>query len=76
MGPSSYAFRGISDLLMSIDLYEVWPHKVYRGVNLISDALTTIRRVGAGTPIWEGLAAESKRREPFESKRAVPGASC
>jgi hypothetical protein len=23
MGPSSYAFRGISDLLMSIDLYEV-----------------------------------------------------
>ena len=40
MGPSSYAFRGISDLLMSIDLYEVRPHKVYRGVNLISDALT------------------------------------
>ena len=39
MGPSSYAFRGISDLLMSIDLYEVRPHKVYRGVNLISDAL-------------------------------------
>ena len=38
MGPSSYAFRGISDLLMSIDLYEVRPHKVYRGVNLISDA--------------------------------------
>jgi len=39
MGPSSYAFRGISDLLMSIDLYEVRPHKVYRGVNLISHAL-------------------------------------
>jgi hypothetical protein len=25
---------------MSIDLYEVRPQKVYRGVNLISDALT------------------------------------
>jgi len=40
MGPSSYAFRGMWDLLMSIDLYEVRPQKVYRGVNLISDALT------------------------------------
>ena len=30
---------GLSDLLMSIDLYEVRPHKIYRGVNLISDAL-------------------------------------
>ena len=39
VGPSSYPFRGISDLLMSIDLYEVRPHKVYRGVNLISHAL-------------------------------------
>jgi hypothetical protein len=39
MGPSSYAFRGISDLLMSIDLYEVRPRKDYRGVDLISDAL-------------------------------------
>jgi len=39
MGPSSYAFRGMSDLLMSIDLYEVRPRKDHRGVNLISDAL-------------------------------------
>jgi hypothetical protein len=39
MGPSSYAFRGISDLLMSIDLYEVRPRKDHRGVDLISDAL-------------------------------------
>ena len=39
MGPSSYAFRGISDLLMSIDLYEVRPRKVKRGIDLISDAL-------------------------------------
>ena len=38
MGPSSYAFRGISDLLMSIDLYEVRPRKDHRGVDLISDA--------------------------------------
>jgi hypothetical protein len=43
MGPSPYAFRGISDLLMSIDLYEVRPHKVYRGVNLISVALPLAR---------------------------------
>ena len=39
MGPSSYVFRGISDLLMSIELYEVRPYKVYRGANLVSDAL-------------------------------------
>jgi hypothetical protein len=39
MGPSSYAFRGISDLLMSIDLYEVRPRKDKRGIDLISDAL-------------------------------------
>ena len=39
MGPSSYAFRGISDLLMSIDLYEARPRKDHRGVDLISDAL-------------------------------------
>ena len=39
MGPSSYAFRGNSDLLMSIDLYEVRPRKDHRGVDLISDAL-------------------------------------
>jgi hypothetical protein len=39
MGPSSYAFRGISDLLMSIDLYDVRPRKDHRGVDLISDAL-------------------------------------
>ena len=39
MGPSSYAFRGISDLLMSIDLYEVRPRKDHRGADLISDAL-------------------------------------
>jgi hypothetical protein len=39
MGPSSYAFRGISDLLMSIDLYEVRPRKDKRGVDLIFDAL-------------------------------------
>ena len=49
MGPSSYAFRGISDLLMSIDLYEVRPHKVYRGVNLISDALP-LGRLWYGEP--------------------------
>jgi len=29
----------MSDLLMSIDLYEVRPRKDHRGVNLISDAL-------------------------------------
>ena len=41
MGPSSYAFRGMSDLLMSIDLYEVRPRKDHRGcVDLISDALS------------------------------------
>lgn len=50
MGPSSYAFRGISDLLMSIDLYEVRQRKDYRGVDLIFDALcenkkTTLRGV-------------------------------
>ena len=39
MGPSSYAFRGISDLLMSIELYEVPPRKDKRGVDLISDVL-------------------------------------
>ena len=39
MGPSSYVFRGISDLLMSIDLYEVRPRKDHRGVGLISDVL-------------------------------------
>ena len=39
MGPSSYAFRGISDLLMSIDLYQVRSRKDHRGVDLISDAL-------------------------------------
>jgi hypothetical protein len=47
MGPSSYAFRGMSDLLMSLDLYEVRHHKVSRGVNLISDALTFGR-------LWHG----------------------
>ena len=39
MGPSSYAFRGIPDPLMIIDLYEVRPRKDHRGVDLISDAL-------------------------------------
>jgi hypothetical protein len=39
MGPSSYALRGMSDLLMSIDLYEVRPRRDKRGVDLISDAL-------------------------------------
>ena len=39
MGPSSYAFRGISDLIMTIDLYEVRPRKDKRGVDLISDVL-------------------------------------
>jgi hypothetical protein len=39
MGPSSYALRGMSDLLMSIDLYEVRPRKDRRGFDLISDAL-------------------------------------
>ena len=32
-------FRGMSDLLMSIDLYEVRPRRDKRGVDLISDAL-------------------------------------
>ena len=32
MGPSSYAFREMSDLLMSIDLYEARPRKDNRGV--------------------------------------------
>ena len=36
MGPSSHAFRGISDLLMSIDLYEIRPRKDKHGVDLIS----------------------------------------
>ena len=35
----SYAFRGISNLLVSIDLYEARPHKVYRRVNLTFHAL-------------------------------------
>jgi hypothetical protein len=39
MGPSSYTFRGISDLLMSIDLYEVRLRKDHRGVDVSSDAL-------------------------------------
>jgi hypothetical protein len=39
MGPSSYAFRGISDLLMSIDFYEVRPRKDRRGFDLISQRL-------------------------------------
>ena len=42
MGPSSYAFRGIPDLLMSIDLYEVRPRKDHRGVDLISDTLPSV----------------------------------
>ena len=48
MGPSSYAFRGISDLLMSIDLYEVRPRKDKRGVDLISDVLPFARLWYAG----------------------------
>ena len=43
VGPSSYTFRGISDLLMSIDLYEVRLRKEHRGVDLISDALPFAR---------------------------------
>jgi hypothetical protein len=39
MGPSSYTFRGISDLLMNIDLYEVRLRKDHRGVDVSSDAL-------------------------------------
>jgi hypothetical protein len=39
MGPSSYVLRGMSDLLMRIDLYEIRPRKDKRGVDLISDAL-------------------------------------
>jgi hypothetical protein len=39
MGPSSYLLRGMSDLLMSIDLYKVRPRKDHRGVDLISDVL-------------------------------------
>ena len=41
MGPSSYAFRGMSDLLMSIDLYEVRPRKDKRGVDLIYAWIST-----------------------------------
>ena len=40
MGPSSYALRGMSDLLMSIDLYEVRPRSDQCGVNLIPDVLS------------------------------------
>jgi hypothetical protein len=39
MGPSSYAFRGISDPVMSIDLFEVRPRKDKPDVDLISDLL-------------------------------------
>jgi hypothetical protein len=39
MGPSSYALRGISDLVMSIDVYEVRPRKDKPDVDLISDVL-------------------------------------
>jgi hypothetical protein len=33
MGPSSYALRGMSDLLISIDLYEIRLRKDHRGVD-------------------------------------------
>jgi hypothetical protein len=49
MGPSSYAFRGISDLLMSIDLYKFHPHKDPRGVDLISELLP-FGRLSYGEP--------------------------
>jgi hypothetical protein len=49
MGPLSYAFRGISDLLLSIDLYEVRLRKDHRGVDLISDALP-FGRLSYGEP--------------------------
>ena len=43
MGPSSYAFREMSDLLMSIDLYEPARAKIIGASNLISDALPFVR---------------------------------
>jgi hypothetical protein len=49
IGPSSYTFRGISNLLMSIDLYEVRLRKEHRGVDLISDALPFGRLWYGGT---------------------------
>jgi hypothetical protein len=55
MGPSSYAFRGRSGLLMSIDLYEVRPSKDHRGVDLISEALP-FDRLWYGEPF--GLSKE------------------
>jgi hypothetical protein len=50
IGPSSYAFRGISDLLMSIDLYEVARAKDDRSVDLISDSLPPFGRLWYGEP--------------------------
>jgi len=42
---------GNSDLLMSIDLYEVRPRKDHRGVDLISAALP-FGRLWYGEPNW------------------------
>ncbi len=39
MGPSSYPFRGISDLLMSVTFTKSARVKNHRGVGLISGAL-------------------------------------
>jgi hypothetical protein len=55
MGPSSYALRGMSDVLMSIDLYEVRPRKDHHGVDLISDALP-FGRLWYGEPNAIGYA--------------------
>jgi len=63
MGPSSYVFRGNSDLLMSIDLYEVRLRKDHRGVDLISDALPF-------GPLW----GDRDERAQGRFQRVVSGA--
>jgi hypothetical protein len=55
MGPSTYAFGGISDLLMSTDLNEVRRRKDHRGVDLISDGLP-FGRLWYGEPDAIGYA--------------------
>jgi hypothetical protein len=52
MGPSSYAFRGISDLRMSIDLHEVRPRKGYRGVDFLESVPEVAAKVeSTGRPL-------------------------
>ena len=76
VGPSSYTFRGISDLLMSIDLYEVRLRKEHRGVDLISDALPFGRLWYCGPNAISNQsdtrrAADSGGARPFVNKRLV-----